>query len=1529
MSKFFIWIFSAVLMTGSALGASASSPMLEKQHAKAVTESAAAALARPADSETPEKGPRKISHVKARKHVTKASERFASPLRSMKRPAKKPVRVATANEGGYPTLWGSLIFSGDWDLSGDTPYGLYSVPTSENETFGMLMEKVDATYGGVLVGDTYYWCEIDYAPVTSEVMASFYGIDMESGQLVFNSGNTGKDFTWSMTYDHTTKTIYAVMSINRIQNLVKLSFDNGYKCTVIAPFAGEFDVDLNEFNSIACGKDGQLYGITYDYDPDTYEVAGSSLCRIDKTDGTVSRVGATGQVPLYTSDSTIDPQSGRMFWTIADDYSGYLCEVNLTTGAATPVYDFPNAEEVCGLVIPAPEAEAGAPAEVQDASAAFNGGSLSGIISFTAPTTLFDGTAATGSLTYSIKANGEEVASGSTSCGAKVSAPVTLEEPGLYTFTITVANAIGVSPSVKLHNVYVGNDTPAAPAPALEYKDGNMNLTWEPVKASVNGGYLDADAVTYTVKRFAGDSDGVVVAWNRTKASFSEPIELPSTMTQYHYEVTATCNSMTSAAGKSNVVTIGALVPPYTANFTDEFAAYTVINANNDGSVWELSNGSVRIPYNVDIPMDDWLITPPIQLKRGQLYDFVSHVSANNVKNPEKIEIKFGKEPTAEAMTSVLMEPTVVTSPKDEPFEYRTALIPEESGVYHIGFHAISDPDSYYLWVHDLSIAAGRAASVPVPGELTVTPGRLGALTASVLYTVPTKGMDDSELTSLYSAVLSRNGEVIKTWSNPVPGAQLTYEDVLETGGDYTYSVTCSNASGDGVPATAKIYVGVNYPSAITGLKWTETSNPGEVTISWDAVTTDISGNTLEPSQVTYQIFTFDNESNLVPLTEKISENSYTYQAVPAGKQQFLQYAVMAYTEMGEGQGAISNYDPAGTPYEGMTFSAYDDFDRYALSTDDEGGASWGVYSDDIFENITSVDNDNMFFGMYSQYLNRYADILTGYITLANMPNPAVSFYMYNAELQAGAENINEIAVSVREKGQTEWTELKKVTAKDVAPLECWGKVLAGLDAYAGKTIQVKLTGTACKASYTYADCLRIGSLVQNDLSVTSMAAPAKVNLGSDYTVSATVLNEGSKDAGAFTVELYADDNLVKTNNYTSLAAGESMKADFTLNMSGLTTDPIEYYAKVVFAADENMENNTGDVVEVAPILPAYPVVTDLNGTVKGESVELTWSVPDLSKAPGEAVTHDFEDGEGFVDEYGDWTFLDIDGIPVGGFSGLEIPNIVSGSTPGSFWVWDCSQIANSTFAAHSGDKYLFSLYNGMEVDDWAISPELDGSAQTISFYARSYSSEYFEEIEVLYSMDTMEPEDFIQVKGVGGLVSNEWTLYEAELPEGALYFAIRSHSVDKLMLMIDDVTFIPEGAKHNLEIKGYNVYRNGEKITETPITANAYTDANVKQDENYSYKVTVSYNKGESAASNEYKTGDSGVGSVDAGAVRIGVDGRNIVVAGAAGLDINVFTVDGKLVNSVVGEALTTIPSAQGVYLVKVGNKIGKVMVK
>ncbi len=1513
-----------MLAVATTVSVTAAPVTAKKFKAENVETSALRAMVTDAPAKAPGKKVARLPKTRANNSFGAASSSvFRTVATSAKANVKVPFKAPANAAGNMPSLIGSVIFS---EEGGVAEYevgqvGLYTIPTNASQSFELLVGGPSAGYGGVLQDGIYYTCEPELMWGYYVVNVNYYGYDLASGEKVYSK--EAQYFTYSMTLDPTSNQVYALMNIEQQYALAKVNFASSE--VEIEPYAVVEPCD-GLWNALACDGNGQLWGIYTKYNEAGYSTS-SSLYKINKDNGDLTEVGSIGYVIDTKMDATFDTATNRLFMTYVDYYTSFIAEVDTTTGAATPINYFTHGDQVCGLAVLPPAASDNAPAAVTDLEAAFNGASLTGTVNFKAPETYFDGSAASGDLTYSVKANGQELATGSTSFGANVTAEVTVPAAGLYTFSVTVSNDAGESPATKT-KAYVGADTPEATSVTVEYSNGVMNISWLPVTASVNGGYIDTENVTYTVQRMP---DHTIVAEDIKVTSYADPVEEPAEITTYYYIVVAGADGLYSAPAQSNSIILGAIVPPFTATFDDDLDGFSVIDANGDGKTWYQQTGRVGVTYNTSKDMDDWLITPPIKLEAGKLYDIAAAFSSASTNYAERIEVKIGKAPEASAMTTVLLEPTLITQPTASPMEWSTEFVPETDGSYFVGFHGISDRDMFTLYLDNVSISAPKSADGPAGvTDLTVTPGDFGALTATVSFTTPDKTINGNALTSLTKVELLRDNVVINTWDAPAVATQLTYTDNLSAAGNYTYSVIAYNESGNGPEIAASAFVGVDYPAAIQNVHVVETANPGEVTITWDAVTTSESGGALDASMVKYQVYIFEGNTR-VAVSGKISATSFTYQAVAAGQQDFVQYCVFAYTDRGEGEGNISEFIAVGTPYNGYTMSNQEDLSTYLLGLNQAGGGSWGVYGDN--SGIPSQDGDDFFLGMKATSYYQYATIFTGYISLESMVNPGVSFYVYNMALSNG-EDENEVEVAVSEKGSNELTTLKTVVCKDVAPADEWGRVSVDLSAYAGKVIQVYFTATCYGAAYTLIDNIKVGSMIGNDLAAAAISAPAKVKAGTDYTVDVTVANEGINTAESYSVELYADSELVATKECSALAGGERTNVVFDLTMPAIATEPVVYFAKVVYAADENETNNQSANTTVNVIVPNYPVVDDLAGVAQDGTVKLTWSEPNIEVgAASEAVTEDFEDAESFSATYGEWTFVDGDQSEVGGFQGTEIPGITAGTTKGSFWIWDQDVMdSNSTFDAHSGSKYLFALfrYDDGTTDDWAISPELDGSEQTISFFAKSYSTQYPEKIEVYYSTGSTETSDFVKVANAGGTVPGTWTLYEATIPAGATRFAIRSCATGSFMLMVDDVTYIPASQGAGLEIVGYNVYRDGVKINDAVVEECEFTDVNVEEG-SYEYVVTVVYAKGESAASNvaAVTVVTVGLDAAFAAGVNVTVADHNIVITGAAGMPVAVYATDGKAIYSGVGAAKTIVPAMSGVYVVKAADTVKKVLVK
>lgn len=1468
-------------------------------------------------SKTSEKTPGRLGATGRRMVTGPATPSLKRAMSGVAALKKNRSHTPAAEVADMPPMRGIVCYSDAW-ADGNQPIGLYDIASDGNVSLVQLVSSA-GSYGGIVVDDIYYGTDFQDFMGFIQIFTVF-AQDLDTGENIWADSNaTPAEMSVGMVMDPTSGIIYSINYNDDASgmNLCKADFsESGYNFTPVAPVEGNW-------NSLSCSADGQLYGITI-------QDGEGVLHKIDKTTGALTEVGPTGAAAKYMSSATIDVKTGRMFWTVSTDDAGLIYEVNTTTGAATLLTDLVNGEEIVNIYVPQPAAEAGAPAAVSALKAEFPGGTLSGSISFKAPTTLFDGTAATGALTYTVLANGEKAAEGSTTFGADVTVPLTVDETGEYTFAVTVSNDAGSSPKEKI-KVFIGHGTPAKTNATLVYADGKMKLTWTPVTTTVEGGYIDASAVTYTVTRYPGET--VAVA-KTSETSFEEPVAMPDEITQYRYTVVAHSGELNSAAASSNTITLGSIETPYFNDFgtDDALGGYTIIDANEDGTTWQINNGRARVAYNSSINMDDWMITPPIRLESGKSYLVSFKAAANSTTFKERLEVKWGKGATAEAMTGVILQPTLLESAQD--VEFSEYIVPDADGTYFIGFHGMSDADMYYLYVDDISVSAGIAATAPgAATDLKAVADPNGEKKVNVSFKTPAVDFAGSPISSLTKVELRRGNELVKTWDAPAVNTALSFEDTPEQGGTTTYSVLAHNASGAGKEASITTFVGVDKPAAPENVKIVETATPGEVTITWDAVNTDENGNTINPALVKYMVAE-KTSAGFEPLSDELSATSFTLQAVPAGEQDFVQYAVFAITEGGE-NGVYTPMIAAGTPYDGLEESFPDAGLSYAWGTgfSNKEGA-WSIYDDAKLSDLASQDGDNGYAVMDGQYLDSSSALFTGKVSLANAVNPGVSLYTYNIIGESGeADDINELDVYVKEASAETWPEapLSNIVINTLSDEDGWCMASVPLTAYAGKVIQVRIQATTKKYRLTAIDNIKIGSILANDVAARGIAAPGKVKAGEKFNVDVTVGNVGTADASAITVELYADDKLAETKTLDALESGKNAVVSFECDMHVLAEEAVAYHAVVKNSADENDKNNTTKTIEVAPVVSRLPAVTDLKGENGTEGVKLTWSEPDLSSV-AEEKTVDFEDAEAWAHEYAGWTFVDADGKPVGGFQNTEIPGIEAGVTLTSFFVFEQDGATfNQTFAAHSGNKFLASLFNydpdGGMVDDWAISPALDGSAQTVSFWAKSYDSNYPESFDILYSTGSLDTKDFVKVKEVKN-APKEWTEYTFDVPEGAKHFAIRNHDTDAFMLMLDDFTFAAAGSSAKLSIVGYDVYRDGEKITAEPTGETKFVDADAAAGE-HTYVVVTVYETGMSKGSNAVNVTATGIDDALAAGITVTGENGHIVVAGAEGKLLSIAAIDGRLVYNATASAKVSVSVATGVYVVKAGDTIVKVAVK
>lgn len=958
-------------------------------------------------------------------------------------------------------------------------------------------------------------------------------------------------------------------------------------------------------------------------------------------------------------------------------------------------------------------------------------------------------------------------------------------------------------------------------------------------------------------------------------------------------------------------------------NFTDDFSnhGYTVINSNNDDYYWKPSDSGAKYDGSFATKdADDWLVSPFIHLEAGKAYEVTASVASSRAHMPERIEVKAGLGKTVGDMTIEVIPASVVATVYDEPISISGIFIPTETNDYSLGFHAISDAGEGVLRIYSCSVSDGQTVDIPSPVEnLTLTSSANGDLDVTVAFTAPLKSVGGNDLSGDLECKIFNGENLVKTVTAQ-PGEDVATTVSVAERGTYDFTVVVSAFGQDSFGVTESVFVGPYAAKAPTNATVVESST-GFVTVSWDAVTEDANGRPLAEGNASYMVYRADEEGALHSVLDaNCTDCSVTFQAIEdITSQQFVSYYVYAFNrDAKSATGAVTNQITVGTPYTlPVHYSSTSDFDSYVYDTTVENQyySSWALLTD--ASGVSAQDGDDCYLAFYGRQANFWGEMTTGLIDLTTALHPQLVFYTYKLD----QSDINTVQVMATAENQIDVVATITHSTNDGGSK--WHKHTVNLEQYVGKVVQLTLKATIVNMAYTLFDNICISETLEKDLEVAEISAPNCAKSDDPFNVKVQVCNNGYTAAENFAVQLYRDGEAVDVQQVANLEAAQSKELTFTSQFTPFDENAEAVFsAEVIFDGDMLADNNESEEVAVKRVVSTLPVVENLTGQSTPDGVSLEWDAYDPATLQHLTLTEDFELAEAWADEVAGWTFVDVDQQPMGGFIDIDLPNHTTGETLASFFVFDSSWgvfNGNSTCASNSGTKCLVTMYrdDDRQQDEWAISPKLTGEAQTITFNAKSYNSDYPENIEVWYATeDTTTPTDFTLLASFNELPM-AWTGYTAELPEGAQRFAIRSCAYANFMLMLDDITFSPEvTADIAPTLLGYDVYRDGAKINDAPVEVAEYLDAEASEGA-HTYYVVAKYNRGESGLSNPCAIEMSGLNSVKVSALTVkAVDGE-IIVSGAAGQPVKVFTVDGRCIFSGYGDC--RISALPAVYVVTV----------
>ncbi|MDE7407417.1 MAG: choice-of-anchor J domain-containing protein, partial [Muribaculaceae bacterium] len=1107
-------------------------------------------------------------------------------------------------------------------------------------------------------------------------------------------------------------------------------------------------------------------------------------------------------------------------------------------------------------------------------------------------------------------------------------------QSGVYNICVTPLGRHGRGPSQFIEQ-WIGPDATLAPSDVLlkySQEDKRFELTWKAPTKSVNGGYIDWSKVTYDIF----DINAQLVKSGLDTCYMEIPDPNPDPNGKWRYSVVANHMGEKSLSGVSNLV--GMNSAPYHEDFTngDNFHDWTVEDVDNDQVTWKwpyqyttTAQHQAWIHGARNKVINDWLFTPALRLEAGKEYDLYLEIEGQQYCS-DQLGVFIGSDVKSSTMTECLMQYTYVenTIGKKNMIFKMNFRVPETK-VYYIGLHAKGYQEySGGFSLEDFRLESGLDLNAPGMGTFTVAPDPSPSvkLEATISYIAPDTTILGAKIDALTKVEFYRDEQLVKTFENPAPGATLTYLDTNITLGDHQWRVKPYSAVGEGKNILADAYVGIRQATEVKNIKITEMGNSGVVTVSWEAPKVDVEGNELDPNQVYYHVYkpgglflesvayTNPGETSMM-LNTRIST------------QAFMTYYIAPVTAAGENKNARigAEYTPLGTPYS-LPFveSAPSIRVQHNWAMGGNTNEKWQVSAASGTPKCDPQDNDGGMWVWVPVGDGAWSRLTSGKVYVSGA-NPIATFFY-----RAMSDCTDTMEFQVREIGQDNWVTLKTIVFNEIGK-DDWVKGIVPVADYVGKNVQFGWYDECnSKPQVHCLDNINIAEAVANEAKINSVVIPSKVDVNDQLNVAVAIENLGTEAIKEVNVALTRDGEIVATAEPFALGFGE--RKQITLIDNDITMflpNKLSYRVEVTLV-NENGESTgvLSDKYEVELLKPFQPVVDDLAATKTNAGTQLTWSTPkNATENPDHYFTDDVEPYPSYVpDQAGKWTFVDVDKSSTAGINGISFPYL---HTPFAWIVNDATHPGfNETWEAHSGNKYFMSMSanNGKPTDDWMISPLLSGVEQNLSFWAKSYNNYYGdEEFEILYSTTGKNIADFTKIGY--DTVPMAWTKFEFTIPEGAKYFAIRNMGYDHWILQIDDITYNQGGGK--LELLGYNVYRNGEKINDKLVTETSFIDEESSSTRDVWY-VTAVYDLGESDISNAAKIGTTSLDDVIGEGVSVTVEDTDIIITGAEGSDIAVYATSGITVYAGTGEPVTRVSiSTAGVYLVQINGKAVKVTVK
>ena len=1476
----------------------------------------------------------------------------------------KSINFRGVSETEVPPLYGTVI-------NGDSIYGIFALSGTEPSGLIPVKRGEDFTWWNAVLLDDKLYAFSFYPGVANREYRIINPFTWEIERRIPAGNETGTGVhdghIRDMAFDYSTGVTYAITTgppfINHPTWLSIVDVYTG-KVTRLGNLFIDRDFDNNRSTgsliiALAVNKSGIVYGVAtdgrlYTIDPKTVE---ATRVAADASCGAIPNLNAQGL--------TFNEDYSKLYWAAnLEGGVSRLYEIDPETGVFTEIDTYGVRTQISTLFHPVAPPSPAAPAKAANLqfTEAAPGGST-GIFSFTAPNKTIDGDDLTGTLTGEFRVGTTDTISFVIQPGAVyTSAPISIGSDYFWkTISVVVTNSSGTGSAART-TFWGGFDVPN-PATELKYvlQDEKPVLTWDAPIEGVHSGVIDFDNLKYKIVRLP---DGVVLAEAHVGTTFTDN-SLPTEMASYYYSVTPFTEQGQGDPVRSNEMVLG--VPfqvPFTEGFDSERFKIWKIFSLEGSSSWIAGAGY----YNSDgnnpneykepnaqsrYSSNSWLVSPPIHLKAGAVYSFSYSVRSYNPWGPAQVRVYYGKSPdnftawhvddsnTAELPSNFLIDHNFTLFDPVSVFTH-TIVIPhtEEDADYSFAFQAYFQNGRVGAVLDDVSVVELVGPGAPdAIQNLTLTPDNTGENKVTISFDAPETTMSGAVLTGTLDVDIYRTGSEspITSIAGVTPGETKTWVDEYAVAGNNIYRFIANNIEGRGLELIDSVYVGWDKPEAISELRaqWVD----GSAVLSWDAPTIGEMKGSINTAELKYVIY---RDGRM--LTE-VAETTYADEIAANVQQHFVTYSIRPYTNEGFGRTTSSKSVRIGKacalPFtESFAGARFENqgWTNYYSTGDTITFADYGwVLRNDLLNELVMAraqDGDNGLIAGIDGTLNtnNQSRLFTPVLDFSSVENPKLSFWFFHYSRSRADQSL---ILKASSKG-SDFDLITNDTIRINENNNGWTLYEYNLPSYAASdSVVISFDYYMTRAEFVdiLLDNIQIKESFAKDADAFAMTMPDEIVAGYENNhFEFVVRNAGFEAIPAYKLTLFANGEPVASADGNSIAVQETDTLSFDLAIDiDVTEESYEYHAVIEFEGDQKESNNTFKSVVVPVSRSYYEAVSNLNAEVGGdeESAILTWDAPVAPTIPVRVIDG-FETYEAFVSGgFGEWTVIDNDGRPT---VEAEVPEYSNKGAAMAFQVSNLSAIYRNTpsvLRPYDGLAVAFSAAPTSGVaDDWLISPRLHGSKQTISFYAWDFHSVAL--FEVYYSTTDTNESSFSSLLGAQVQATSTWTKYSYELPKGTKYFAIRKNlpAAAHYFFSVDNAAFAKEG--ESAEVLGYAVYRNGEKISELPAAATTYTD-NETIDGINTYSVVTVYDKNTSEHSDEVSLNIEKSNSIFDNRISsfvIYTEKSTIVVDKVAGESILLTDIQGRLIEQRVGTGNNRFDVLPGIYLVKVGTKVSKVVV-